>query len=1088
MKRSSLFVFLFIATLLQPAMAQQKMCRTLEEIKAPFTDADKDLFLRPEKVNYPETWFHFIDGNVDLEGITKDMEAIADAGISGIQFFHGGKFGGDWPGVKQHIMCLSPKWGDAVSKVASEADRLGLRLTMQNCPGWSLAGGPWISEENAMRTLVYSRTDIEGGIAARTVLALPEMASDRPWRNYKDITVLAFPTPEGDVNAPAIPENVTADVCADEWRKHLSGEYWDFDCPAVENGTPHVVTVSYSRPVTLRSIILDPSGQFNHGFCYENGTSLKINAIDKDGIAVTVLDAAFPMLNWQDDKTMTFALDEHTADKYEIIINNPSTLSLYGFQLSSAARKNNWEAEAAWTLRSSVYESEHPDQTESAFIKKGSVLDITEFMSADGTLRWKAPEGKWTVLRVGHVNSGRRNAPAPEEATGWECDKLSGTGADIHFDGYIRKLVEGPAKGVINSMLLDSWECNEQTWTPAMEEEFKGVNGYALREWIPALFGYVIGDHETTFSFLNDWRTCINYLFVNNFWKRMHDNARAAGINIAFETAAGDVFPADILEFFKYADVPMTEFWSASRTDGYVGSINFKPIRPTASAARLYGKTRVSAESFTSFELTWDEHFSRLKEIANFNYIHGVTHSVFHTYTHNPCADTMVPGTSFGSGIGTPFLRGQTWWKHMPLFTTYLARLSYMLERGLPVSDVLWYLGDGNMHKPDQNFEFVPGFKYDYCNQDVLLNRLSVVDGKIVTPEGISYSVLWMPDNHHILPATAKRLRELVEAGATVIGDKPLASCTLTADADACDDDLQAIWGDGTQGLRSIGRGRIVCGMSLAAALDELGYKADVLDGKTPKEETAAYWLHRRTEGADWYFVTAPRGGTFKGELDFACTGSVSIWDPVTGTISPARYRTRGGRTGIDFDLPYAGCCFVVFDHTNEQTRPARAVKRGRNMDISGDWSLGFPEGWGAPEQMELPELAAWKDLPLSDEGRSFSGTATYTRTFDIKHLKDKFHYTLDLGTVDEIAKVYVNGNEIGSLWCEPYSIDITDALREGCNELKIEVTSTWFNRLVFDAGQEESQRRTWVISGPDADDELRTSGLLGPVCVNIRK
>ena len=108
----------------QTQNSQPRMCKTLDEVSAPFSTADLDNFAQPEKVNYPETWFHFVDGNVDLEGITKDLEAIASAGISGIQFFHGGNFGGDWPGVRQHIMCLSPTWGDAVSKVASEADRL----------------------------------------------------------------------------------------------------------------------------------------------------------------------------------------------------------------------------------------------------------------------------------------------------------------------------------------------------------------------------------------------------------------------------------------------------------------------------------------------------------------------------------------------------------------------------------------------------------------------------------------------------------------------------------------------------------------------------------------------------------------------------------------------------------------------------------------------------------------------------------------------------------------------------------------------------------------------------------------------------
>ena len=204
----------------------------------------------------------------------------------------------------------------------------------------------------------------------------------------------------------------------------------------------------------------------------------------------------------------------------------------------------------------------------------------------------------------------------------------------------------------------------------------------------------------------------------------------------------------------------MCEFWQHS-SETFVGSLNFKPIKPTASAARLYGKPRIAAEAFTSFELTWDEHLSVLKETANINCIEGVTHLVFHTYTHNPRIDFRPPGTSFGAGIGTPFLRGETWWKHMPEFTTYLSRCTYLLERGKPVSDILWYLGDEINHKPDQNALLPEGFKYDYCNPDVLLNRLTVRNGRIVTPEGISYRVLWLPNVPRMIPQTLEKLLAL---------------------------------------------------------------------------------------------------------------------------------------------------------------------------------------------------------------------------------------------------------------------------------------------------------------------------------------
>ncbi len=162
----------------------------------------------------------------------------------------------------------------------------------------------------------------------------------------------------------------------------------------------------------------------------------------------------------------------------------------------------------------------------------------------------------------------------------------------------------------------------------------------------------------------------------------------------------------------------MCEFWQP-RSDSYVGSIEFKPVKPAVSAARGYGKKRVAAEALTSFELTWDEHPRFLKDMADDHFARGVTHLVFHTYTHNPRTDFLPPGSSFGTGIGTPFLRLQTWWQHMPSFTDYLARCNYMLETGNPVSDVLMYLGDEQNHKPPQLLPFPEGYSYDYCNPEL---------------------------------------------------------------------------------------------------------------------------------------------------------------------------------------------------------------------------------------------------------------------------------------------------------------------------------------------------------------------------------
>lgn len=1055
-----------------------------EELSKPFSEQDKAAFRSPAKVHYPETWFHYIGGNVSLKGITADLEQIAAAGISGVQLFHG-QFGGPWPGVDKQIACLSPLWDNAVRYTAEECKRLGLRFTMQNCPGWAMSGGPWIQPSNAMRHLVWSRTDVEARTDASIHAVLDtSQSAHEDWRDYQDIVVLAFPTPLEDTGSPLQPtsiigsDNLSWDDCLDV------STHGAVKLAPTSTEQPYWVELTFPEAVQVRTIELPSINSLNHSWCYEPGVQVTAQALSPEGSWRTVMQLDLPAASWQDDYPLSIACSEVEAtNKYRLSIVNQHEINLGAIRFYTAARKNSWESEAGWTLRAFERTGADVAQSAEAYIGKNEILDITPAMSPLGELTWQPPHpGKWTILRVGHVNTGQRNAPAPPEGTGWECDKLSEAGPNAHFAGYIGRLANGPLNdGLLNGMLLDSWECRTQTWTPGMEKEFERVAGYSLKEWLPAVFGYVIEDPETTGRFLLDWRSTIGDLFANKFYGRMAELAKENNLTIAYETAAGDVFPADILEFFKYADIPMCEFWHPL-SDNYVGSLNFKPIKPTASAAHVYGKPRVAAEAFTSFNLTWDERWEMLKEVANVNIAQGVTHLVFHTYTHNPRTDFLPPGTSFGSNIGTPFLRGQTWWKHMPEFTSYLARCSYLLERGNPVADVLWYLGDEISHKPDQNAAFPTGYKYDYCNPDVLLNRLQVHDGRLVTPEGIAYSILWIPDSERMRPETLEKLNELILAGAKVVAEAPKGLATLRGGSvteERFNLAVEALWGDQSQsGIRKLGKGYLFAGIPLEEALNAIGCQPDVRGGEV-------MWVHRQTEGADWYFVAAPQGKAFGGILDFHADGQVELWDPVTGDVTPVEGNQQGAYTSVKLSLPKSAACFVVF---RPAQRPEKWVDYEEQVTpIHGQWTLAFPAGWGAPATLQLSELKPWKDLDLSAEGKAFSGTATYTTTFSVKSIKKGMRFSIDLGTVDMIATVSLNGKLLRTLWAPPYSLDVTDAIQKGENQLTVEVTSTWFNRLVYDAGLPEAERKTWTINGPRKESPLRNSGLTGPVVLSSK-
>ena len=312
-------------------------------------------------------------------------------------------------------------------------------------------------------------------------------------------------------------------------------------------------------------------------------------------------------------------------------------------------------------------------------------------------------------------------------------------------------------------------------------------------------------------------------------------------------------------------------------------------------------------------------------------------------------------------------------------------------------------------------------------------------------------------------------------------------------------------------------------------------------------------WCHRQTKAADWYFVAAPAQHGFRGSLGFRSQGKAEVWNPVTGTVSDAGAVSReGAYSRVALDIPPAGACFVVFRQDREegptvarverdgvpvidtraaaqaaplpQVEPAVTVpkvcevveggkallawepgryrvtradgsakeyvgKSPRRVPLSAAWNLAFPQGWDAPESVCVASLQPWMAMDLPAAAKAFSGTASYTTEFSLDALPAGARAELDLGRVEMIASVRVNGVSAGTVWATPYRLDVTSALKPGLNRLTVEVTSSWFNRLVFDAGLPESARKTWTIKGPDKASPLRPSGLLGPVtlCVGQR-
>jgi len=960
------------------------------------------------QVRGPEAWLEFMGGNVRKDGLRCDLEAMRAAGISGVHFFHIDRKLA-WPECPEQIPCMSEKWNDIVSFLGSECRRLGLKLTVQNCPGWSQSGGPWVDLDHCQRHLRMARRDFSEGETYR-LPEVPKKFSDRD-SDWRDVAVLAFPTPEGDSEDSILkPQRIEKD------------------------GTTRVF--HFAEPVTVRSLILPGIDTYNPKFSYEMPwMRVSLEVKDANGWR-EVVRSPLPVSSWRDYvETFTLACGETKGKVWRFKFEHDRPIVKFGEpQLSSAPRQTDWEGKSARTLRS-LLPSPPPPQSRAAWVEKAKVIDIT------GKSDWKVPAGRWTVLRLGSVNAKYVNSPAPKEATGWECDKLDPSGIEANFNGYIRKLAEGPLRGKMSGFLVDSWECYGQTWTAKMEKYFQDANGFAVRPYLPALFGWIVDSPEKTEEFLTVWRRTIGDLITKNYYGHMADLARASGLTVLYETAFGDIIHGDLLEYWKYADEPMCEFWFPhdSRDEGLVGTYAFKPIMPCASAAHIYGKRRVTAEAFTGWNITWKENFRDLRDVANRHFAKGVTHLAFQSYTHAPAPNALPPGACMGGYNGTPFTRLQTWWKHMPEFTGWLRDCERLLEEGRPINDVLWYLGDAVDHKPDEYFAFPEGYKADYLNYDVLVNRLTVKDGRFTIPEGTSWRVLWVPDTRFMRPATKAKLSELAAQGGRVVyGDKKELKKALA-------------------GFEK--------DVSLAPAL-----------GDEPSEDFM--WIHRKVKAVDRYFVAAGTNG-YSGKVTFREKGPVTVYDPVSR-------RRWSWVNGSELALAPSQSVFVEFGGMDGSrasgSLPLHA--KGPARQLAGPWKLSFTPGWDAPESVTLDKLVPWCDIPaFSEAARTYSGTVVYETSFDAVKVSSLL---LDLGRVEDIAAVYLNGKKVRTLWCEPYVCDLSGFVREGKNDLRIEVTGTWHNRVFYDQTIPEKDRKTWTVyvKPPRKDilSKLIPQGLLGPV------
>ena len=744
-------------------------------------------------------------------------------------------------------------------------------------------------------------------------------------------------------------------------------------------------------------------------------------------------------------------------------------------------------------------------------VRVEDVVDLTARLKPDGTLEWDVPEGEWTILRTGHRMTGAQLSVPMHGQGGLENDYFDRAGVDVMFEKVGKVLIAdaGPLAGTtLRGFAEDSFEAGYPNWTANMLRHFKRYRGYDPTPYLPVVKGWIVGSAEISDRFLYDYRKTVADCFADEHYGRFEERCRQHNMVTRCESAgpswSGTVC-MDGLKNLGRTAFPQGEFWE-DRT--FVENGQNKVTKMAATAAHIYGKRFVAAEALTDAKegARWGKAPSHFKPTVDRAFCEGINQVVFHTMTCQKPSEGK-PGLEYGAG--THFNPNVTWWNQTAgPWVSYINRCQTMLQSGLFVADVLYYNGDWapNLVGPKQIEQpgLGKGYDYDVCNAEVLLTRLSVKDGRIVLPDGISYRVLVLPESKRMPVEVVRKIGDLVKAGATIVGPRPESDPGLK-DYPRCDAEVKKIaaevWSacDGQKIKQSThGKGRVFWGKTLGEIFQADGVSPDFTHTGTAFID----FIHRTAEGTEIYFLANRNSKPEAVEATFRVNGKQpELWDPVSGQRRDLPvFESKDGCTTVPLEFEPDGSMFIVFRKAlvgtdRRAVRPANFLKLEPMQEITGPWTVQFDPQWFYPTDglsgdqakglMNFERLEDWSQRP-EPSVKYFSGTAVYRKVFELSdpstiHNPSSTIY-LDLGTVKETARVKLNGKDLGVVWCAPWRVEITGAVKPGDNALEIEVVNLWPNRLVGDGKLPVEQRRTRTnIGAPSAP---LTSGLLGPVTI----
>lgn len=1086
MKKNRKFQLLVFITFITFTLVQ---CISLEDESQSNYDLIKSDFLIPSEDNTVWCYWYWIGDDISKEGITKDLEAMKEVGI-------GGAFIGNInPGGKDgKVPMLSENWWDHMVHAVNEAKRIGVDIGVFNCPGWSQSGGPWVKPDMAMRYVTYSEVKVEGGKNLELKLIKPKAV-------FQDTHVIAFPTIFTEQNTLSI-RNATIQV-EPNIKDPINLIDKDTTTFASFSNTnkEYNIDISGNKAITARSLRIIPS---NDVFKINCEVLAKINGEYKTIKSFTI-DRSKLTPNVGPDKYAPIlqALPETKASSFRLKIN------LLGDNIevpaSSNVKSRNWklveisvseavglEAYAQKTLGkmhptpfpewdSYKWEKQENISDDSLIVNADNIINISDKMDVNGNLSWDAPEGKWTIQRYGMTPTGTKNSPAAPQGTGYEVDKANKEHVQFHYDHFIGELLKRipeESKSAFKYVIADSYEMGSQNWTDGFEEKFKEKFGYNPEKFLPVFSGRIVGSVEESERFLWDLRRfiadAVAYEYVGGLAEASNDD----NLQLWLENYGHWGFPSEFLMYGGQSNLVSGEFWN----EGTLGDIECKSA---SSAAHIYGKNKVYAEGFTASKRTYVRHPAMLKKRGDWSFTEGVNHLVLHVNIHQP-DDDRVPGIN--AWFSTEFNRHNTWFKKGKTYFDYLRRSQHLLQQGLYAADVCYFIGeDAPIMTGARRPELPDGYAYDYINAEVILNRLSVKDGKFVLPDGMTYSLMVLPPFDTMRPELLEKIEQLVSQGGKIYGQSPLKSPSLQNYPES-DDKVKRLaskmWDTTNDSLKKYGQGTIVDGLGLQDALSQLKIDKDV----DVKEQDSILWTHRTMPGMDLYFLTNQSHKVINFEPSFRVSGKKpQLWDAVTGDIRNLNEFTENdGRISLPVKMEPLQSWFIVI--TNDQIDSNKSYTKNfpgykTLKTLENPWRVDFQNKNIGPEKtVDFPVLTDWIENE-NDSIKYYSGNAVYKSTFNFVEDEKAKDIFIDLGAVGVMATVKINNIDIGTTWIYPFRLEATEAIQEGENTIEVEVVNVWRNRITGDKQLPKEKRSTWLLTDSTTpEEELITSGLLGPV------